>query len=60
MPRISTLTYDRGTLLLHPPPKGKAWVEHAEWDDRVEKFRLPADRYRPPARSPGGGGDRRG
>ncbi len=47
MPRISTLTYDRGTLLLHPPPKGKAWVDHAEWDDRVEKFRLPADRYRP-------------
>ena len=47
MPRISTLTYDRGTLLLHPPPRGKAWVDHAEWDDRVEKFRLPADRYRP-------------
>lgn len=47
MPRLPTLTYDRGTLLLHPPPKGKAWVEHAEWDDRVEKFRLPADRYRP-------------
>lgn len=47
MPRLPTLTYDRGTLLLHPPPKGKAWVDHAEWDDRVEKFRLPADRYRP-------------
>lgn len=47
MPRLPTLTYDRGTLLLHPPPRGKAWVEHVEWDDRVEKFRLPADRYRP-------------
>ena len=47
MPRLPTLTYDRGTLLLHPPPKGKAWVDHAEWDDRVEKFRLPAARYRP-------------
>ncbi len=47
MPRTPTLTFDRGTLLLHPPPKGRAWVDHAEWDDRVEKFRLPADRYRP-------------
>jgi superfamily II DNA or RNA helicase len=32
---------------LHPPPKGKAWVEFADWDDRVEKFRIPAHRYRP-------------
>ncbi len=47
MPRLSVLSYDRGTLLLHPPPRGKAWVDHAEWDDRVEKFRIPADRYRP-------------
>ena len=47
MPRLPTLTYDRGTLLLHPPPRGKAWVDHAEWDDRVERFRIPADRYRP-------------
>ncbi len=47
MPRLPTLTYDRGTLILHPPPRGKAWVEHAEWDDRVERFRIPADRYRP-------------
>ncbi len=48
MPRPSVLSYDRGTLLLHPPPRGsKAWVDHAEWDDRVEKFRIPADRYRP-------------
>ena len=48
MPRPSVLSYDRGTLLLHPPPRGsKAWVDHAEWDDRVEKFRIPADHYRP-------------
>jgi superfamily II DNA or RNA helicase len=47
MPRNSTLTYDRGTLILHPPPKGKAWVEFVTWDDRVEKFRIPAIHYRP-------------
>ena len=47
MPRPSILSYDRGTLLLHPPPRGRAWVEHAEWDDRVERFRIPADHYRP-------------
>ncbi len=47
MPRPSTLTYDRGTLILHPPPRGKAWVDHAQWDDRVERFRIPADHYRP-------------
>ncbi len=46
MPRISTLTYDRGTLILHPPPRGKAWVEFATWDDRIEKFRIPAWQYR--------------
>ena len=45
MARTSTLTYDRGTLILHPPPKGKAWVEFATWDDRIEKFRIPAWRY---------------
>ena len=47
MPRPSVLSYDRGTLLLHPPPRGRAWVDHAEWDDRVEKFRIPAGRYGP-------------
>ena len=46
MTRIPTLTYDRGTLILHPPPKGNAWVEFATWDDRIEKFRIPAMRYR--------------
>lgn len=46
MPRPCRLTFDRGTLLLHPPPKGKRWVEFATWDDRVEKFRLPALSYR--------------
>ncbi len=25
MPRGSRLTFDRGTLVLHPPPKGKSW-----------------------------------
>lgn len=47
MSRISKLTYDRGSLILHPPPKGKSWIEFATWDDRVEKFRIPAIYYRP-------------
>jgi superfamily II DNA or RNA helicase len=46
VPRTPTLTYDRGTLILHPPPKGQAWVRFATWDDRVEKFRMPAHLYR--------------
>ncbi|WP_008314098.1 DEAD/DEAH box helicase family protein [Leptolyngbya sp. PCC 6406] len=46
MARIPRLTFDRGTLILHPPPGGKAWVEFATWDDRVEKFRVPACQYR--------------
>ena len=46
MARTPTLSYDRGTLILHPPPRGKAWVDYAEWDDRVERFRLPAPCYR--------------
>lgn len=45
MARLSKLTYDRGTLLLHPPPRGKAWIDFATWDDRVEKFRIPAPSY---------------
>jgi superfamily II DNA or RNA helicase len=47
MARIPKLKYDRGTLLLHPPPKGNAWIDFATWDDRVEKFRIPAIYYRP-------------
>ncbi|MBE9223806.1 ATP-dependent helicase, partial [Cyanobacterium stanieri LEGE 03274] len=47
MRRSPLLTYDRGTLILHPPPKGKAWIDFATWDDRVEKFRIPAHQYRP-------------
>ncbi|MGF1478341.1 MAG: DEAD/DEAH box helicase family protein [Cyanophyceae cyanobacterium] len=47
MPRTSRLKYDRGTLTLHPPPRGKEWIDFATWDDRVEKFRIPAIRYRP-------------
>ncbi|BAY30850.1 type III restriction enzyme res subunit [Nostoc carneum NIES-2107] len=46
MARTPTLTFDRGTLILHPPPRGKAWMDYATWDDRVEKFRLPAIQYR--------------
>jgi superfamily II DNA or RNA helicase len=45
MARPPTLSFDRGTLLLHPPP-GKAWIDYATWDDRVERFRLPALHYR--------------
>ncbi|WP_036483314.1 DEAD/DEAH box helicase [Myxosarcina sp. GI1] len=47
MPRAPKLQFDRGTLLLHPPPRGKAWLDFATWDDRVEKFRIPAIYYRP-------------
>ncbi|WP_421654608.1 DEAD/DEAH box helicase family protein [Leptothermofonsia sp. ETS-13] len=46
MPRIPTLSYDRGTLILHPPPRGKDWMDYATWDDRVERFRIPAIQYR--------------
>lgn len=46
MARKPTLTYDRGTLILHPPPKGKDWLDFATWDDRVERFRVPAIEYR--------------
>lgn len=44
--RKPQLSFDRGTLILHPPPKGKAWLEFVTWDDRIEKFRIPAWRYR--------------
>src|SRR5262249_30523723 len=46
MARPPTLAFDRGTLLLHPPPPGKAWLDYATCDDRVERFRLPAMHYR--------------
>ena len=46
MARTPTLSFDRGTLILHPPPRGKSWVEYATWDDRVEKFRIQAIHYR--------------
>jgi superfamily II DNA or RNA helicase len=46
MARPATLSFDRGTLLLHPPPLGKAWLDYVTWDDRVERFRLPAWQYR--------------
>jgi len=32
--RLPTLKYERGTLILHPPPKGKKWLDFATWDDR--------------------------
>jgi superfamily II DNA or RNA helicase len=46
MGRTPTLRFDRGTLILHPPPRGKAWVDFATWDDRIERFRIPAIQYR--------------
>ncbi|MEA5518968.1 DEAD/DEAH box helicase [Limnoraphis robusta] len=46
MSRTPILSFDRGTLILHPPPKGKAWIDFAIWDDRIEKFRIPAIYYR--------------
>jgi hypothetical protein len=30
--RLPTLKYERGTLILHPPPKGKKWLDFATWD----------------------------
>lgn len=47
MVRSPKLKFDRGTLILHPPPRGKAWLDFATWDDRIEKFRVPAIYYRP-------------
>lgn len=47
MVRLPRLKYDRGTLTLHPPPKGREWIDFATWDDRIEKFRIPAIHYRP-------------
>jgi superfamily II DNA or RNA helicase len=47
MSRLPKLKFDRGTLVLHPPPRGKAWLDFAIWDDRIEKFRIPAIYYRP-------------
>ncbi|MDB9526757.1 DEAD/DEAH box helicase family protein [Oscillatoria sp. CS-180] len=47
MARTPHLTFDRGTLILHPPPKGRAWIDFATWDDRIERFRIPAHQYRP-------------
>jgi superfamily II DNA or RNA helicase len=47
MARLPRLTFDRGTLILHPPPRGKGWVDFATWDDRVEKFRIQGSHYRP-------------
>ncbi len=46
MARVSTLKFDRGTLILHPPPRGKQWIDFATWDDRIERFRIPAIHYR--------------
>ncbi len=46
MARTPRLTFDRGTLILHPPPRGKVWLDFADWDDRIERFRIPAHHYR--------------
>ena len=47
MARLPKLRFDRGTLILHPPPRGRSWLNFATWDDRIEKFRIPAIYYRP-------------
>lgn len=46
MARTPTLSFDRGTLILHPPPRGKSWIDYATWDDRIEKFRILGIHYR--------------
>ena len=43
----SVLSFDRGTLVLHPPPSSAAWAGIAVWDDRIERLRAPAHLYRP-------------
>ena len=45
MARTPTLSFDRGTLILHPPPRAKSWIDYAVWDDRVERFRVNATRF---------------
>jgi superfamily II DNA or RNA helicase len=45
--RRPTLKYDRGTIIVHPPPRGKKWLDFATWDDRIEKFRVLGIHYRP-------------
>ena len=47
MARLPHLKYQGGTLTLHPPPQGKAWLDYATWDDRIEQYRIPAIDYRP-------------
>lgn len=47
MARTPQLTFDRGTLVLHPPPRGRVWIDFVTWDDRIERFRVPALQYRP-------------
>ncbi len=42
----SVLSFDRGTLVLHPPPSSAAWAGIAVWDDRIERLRAPAFTYR--------------
>ncbi len=43
----TTLTFDRGTLLVLEPPSGIAEsLPGALWDPRVELWRVPAHRYR--------------
>jgi superfamily II DNA or RNA helicase len=46
MARTPKITFDRGTLVLHPPPRGQGWIRYAVWDDRIERFRVPAHQYR--------------
>jgi superfamily II DNA or RNA helicase len=42
----SILRFERGTLVLHPPPSSAAWAGIAVWDDRIERLRAPAFLYR--------------
>lgn len=45
MVRLPKIRFDRGTLIIHPPPPGKSWIDFATWDDRIEKFRIQAIHY---------------
>jgi hypothetical protein len=46
MARSPTLSFDRGTLILPSSTAGESMACYAIWDDRVERFRIPALYYR--------------
>ena len=54
MARSPTLSFDRGTLILHPPPPGKAWIDYADLGRPRGAFSHPRAVLSSPRRSPDG------